>query len=115
MILDDQRLRIFRAVAECRSFTIAAQKLEMSQSAVSQCVADLERRAGASLFNRSKSGVSLTEKGETFKIFADRILKDYEDLDVVFRDYEAFASVAERLNALKDEPSFYLFKDILSR
>ena len=114
-MLEDQRLKIFREVEQRGSFTIAAQRLEMSQSAVSQCIAELEKKLGVSLFNRSRQGCTLTPEGRTFKVFADRIIKDYEDLAVVFSDYEAFASVAERLNALKDEPTFYLFKDILSR
>lgn len=114
MILDDQRLRIFEAVARERSFTVAARKLGLTQPAVSQCIADLEKRTGSILFDRQRGAVTLTPRGETFKLFADRILRNYEDLDVVFTDYEAFASVAEKLNSIKDEPSFHLFKDILS-
>ena len=113
MILDDQRLRIFEAVARERSFTVAARKLGLTQPAVSQCIADLEKRTGSVLFDRQRGAVTLTPRGETFKLFADRILRNYEDLDVVFTDYEAFASVAEKLNSIKDEPSFHLFKDIL--
>ena len=114
MILDDQRLRIFEAVARERSFTVAARKLGLTQPAISQCIADLEKRTGSVLFDRQRGAVTLTPRGETFKLFADRILRNYEDLDVVFTDYEAFASVAEKLNSIKDEPSFHLFKDILS-
>ena len=114
MILDDQRLRIFEAVARERSFTVAARKLGLTQPAVSQCIADLEKRTGSVLFDRQRGAVTLTPRGETFKLFADRILRNYEDLDVVVTDYEAFASVAEKLNSIKDEPSFHLFKDILS-
>ena len=115
MILDDQRLRIFEAVARERSFTGAARRLGLSQSAVSQCIADLEKRSGALLFNRQKGAVTLTPQGETFRLFAARIVKAYEDLDVVFSDYEAFAGIADKLNSIKDEPAFYLFKDILSK
>ena len=114
MILDDQRLRIFEAVARERSFTVAARKLGLTQPAVSQCIADLEKRTGSVLFDRQRGAVTLTPRGETFKLFADRILRNYEDLDVVFTDYEAFASGAEKLNSIKNEPSFHLFKDILS-
>ena len=115
MVLEDQRLKIFESVALERSFTVAARKLGMSQSAVSQCVAELEKKTGVRLFDRQRGAVILTPQGETFRLFADRIRKDYEDLNVVFADYEAFASVAETLNSIKDEPSFSLFKDILSR
>lgn len=115
MVLDDQRLRIFDAVARERSFTGAARRLGLSQSAVSQCIADLEKRSGCVLFDRQRGAVTLTPRGETFRLFAARILKAYEDLDVVFSDYEAFADIADKLNSIKDEPAFYLFKDILSK
>ena len=49
MALEDQRLKIFEAVARERSFTVAARKLGMSQSAVSQCVAELEKKTGREL------------------------------------------------------------------
>ena len=110
-MLEDQRLKIFETVARERSFTVAARRLGLSQPAVSQCIADLEKKTGEILFNRQRGAVFLTPQGETFRLFATRILKAYEDLNVVFADYEAFASVAERLNALKEEPSFRLFKD----
>lgn len=113
MILEDTRLKVFLAVAAHRSFTVAARKLELSQSAVSQCIADLEKRAGRTLFVRTKGDVSLTPEGETFRIFAERIVKCYEDLDVVFNDYDAYASVAQQLASLRSEPAFTLFKDKL--
>lgn len=113
-MLEDQRLKVFEAVARERSFTQAARKLGLTQSAVSQCIADLEKKAGVRLFERQRGAVTLTSPGETFRLFSNRILKNYEDLNVVFADYEAFASVAEKLNSIKDEPSFHLFKDILS-
>ena len=115
MMLEDQRLIIFEAVARERSFTVAARKLGMSQSAVSHCVAELEKKTGVRLFDRQRGDVSLTPQGETFRLYADRIRKDYEDLNVVFSDYEAFASLADKVNALKGEPAFYLFKDCLSK
>ena len=115
MILDDQRLRIFEAVARERSFTAAARKLGLTQPAVSQCIADLEKRTGVALFERQRGDVSLTPQGETFRLFAARILKDYEDLDAVFADYEAFATLAEKIRSIQDDPAFYLFKDSLSK
>ena len=113
-MLEDQRLIIFEAVAREGSFTVAARKLGVSQPAVSQCVADLEKKTGARLFDRQRGAVTLTPQGETFRLFAARILKGYEDLHLVFSDYEAFASVARKVNALRDEPAFPLFKDVLT-
>jgi DNA-binding transcriptional LysR family regulator len=60
--LDD--LSAFLAVARDRSFTKAAAKLGISQSALSQVVRELEERLGVRLLTRTTRNVSLTEAGE---------------------------------------------------
>ncbi len=54
----------FLAVAEERSFTRAAAKLGVSQSAISHTIRRLEGRLGVRLFNRTTRSVALTELGE---------------------------------------------------
>lgn len=54
----------FRCVAEARSFTAAAARLEVSPQAVSQAVKSLEARLGVRLFHRTTRSVSLSEAGE---------------------------------------------------
>jgi DNA-binding transcriptional LysR family regulator len=56
----------FHAVARCRSFTAAGRELDVSASAVSQAVTQLERRLGARLFDRTTRSVALTEAGAAF-------------------------------------------------
>ena len=56
--------RIFYETARCRSFSIAAQRLYISQSAISQCIHQLERDLNAQLFVRTRKGVSLTNEGQ---------------------------------------------------
>lgn len=60
--LDD--LRALAAVAHERSFTNAAAKLGISQSALSQTIRQLEARLGVRLLTRTTRSVSLTEAGE---------------------------------------------------
>ncbi|WP_336294251.1 LysR family transcriptional regulator [Bartonella sp. CB169] len=62
--LDWDKLRVFHAAAEAGSFTHAAQKLHLSQSAVSRQVSALEVDVGVSLFHRHARGLILTEQGE---------------------------------------------------
>lgn len=57
-------LIVFLAVAEERSFTRAAARLNTSQSALSQTVRRLEERLGIRLLNRSTRNVSPSEAGE---------------------------------------------------
>jgi len=61
---DWDKLRIFHAVAEAGSFTHAAEKLNMSQSAVSRQISNLEASLGLKLFIRHARGLVMTEIGE---------------------------------------------------
>ncbi|MEB3103605.1 LysR family transcriptional regulator [Ferviditalea candida] len=74
MDLDTRQLRYFITVAEHLSFTEAANKLFIAQSAVSQQIADLEEKVGVKLFIRSKRSVQLTPAGAVFLQEATKIL-----------------------------------------
>jgi DNA-binding transcriptional LysR family regulator len=74
-MLNLHKLEIFAAVAQAGSFSGAAQRLLMTQPAVSQHVQDLEAGLGTPLFTRGRRGVELTEagvalQGYTTEIFA---------------------------------------------
>ena len=56
--------RVFYETARCRSFSVAAQRLYISQSAISQCIHQLESDLNAQLFVRTRKGVSLTNEGQ---------------------------------------------------
>ena len=56
-------LEILEAIAETGTFTGAAKKLFITQSAVSHAVAELEKQAGTALFERLPKGVILTRCG----------------------------------------------------
>ena len=62
-MLDDFRLRVFMMAAAEGSFTRAAQHLGVSQPAVSQNIAELEKQVGAVLFDRKRGEVTLTPEG----------------------------------------------------
>lgn len=55
--------RIFYETAKFSSFSLAAQHLYISQSAISQCIHQLESDLGTQLFSRSRSGITLTKEG----------------------------------------------------
>ncbi|MGJ7497767.1 LysR substrate-binding domain-containing protein [Variovorax sp. RT4R15] len=59
-------LMAFWKVAEHRGFTAAAADLEVSPSALSQAIRQLETRLGVRLLNRTTRSVSLTEAGQTY-------------------------------------------------
>ena len=63
-VLDWDKLRIFRAVADAGSFTHAGHELGLSQSAVSRQISALEDALNVPLFHRHARGLILTEQGE---------------------------------------------------
>jgi DNA-binding transcriptional LysR family regulator len=60
------RMAAFVAVADAGSFTGAAERLDMTKSALSQSVATLEREIGSQLLLRSTRKLTLTEAGRAF-------------------------------------------------
>jgi DNA-binding transcriptional LysR family regulator len=76
--LDWDKLRIFHAAAEAGSFTHAAEKLHLSQSAISRQVSSLEMDIGAKLFHRHARGLILTEQGEILYQTAHEVLMKLE-------------------------------------
>ena len=66
-MLDVKRLRILREVAEQGSFSAAGDALFLSQSAVSQQIATLEREVGMQLLDRTREGPKLTDAGRVLR------------------------------------------------
>src|SRR5918992_5259373 len=72
-MLDPRRLLTFRAVALQRSFSRAAEALSLSQPAVSQQVAALERQLGTPLLDRRPGGLVLTAAGRLLLEHAEAV------------------------------------------
>jgi DNA-binding transcriptional LysR family regulator len=66
-------LKHFLAVARCGSLGDAARSLKTSAATVGRRVAMLEKRLGARLFDRKRTGHSLTEAGEAIRIKAEEV------------------------------------------
>lgn len=69
-----QQLRILKAIASEKSFTQASKILFISQPSISKQVKILENRLGILLINRENNKISLTEAGQVFLQYSERIL-----------------------------------------
>ena len=74
-MLDPRRLLTFREVALQRSFSRAGESLSLTQSAVSQQVAALERQVGTRLLERGRGGLRTTPAGEELLAHADVVFE----------------------------------------
>lgn len=85
-MFEDSRINIFLAVCEECSFTKAAKRLGVSQPAVSQNIAEIEKGIGVRLFTRDRNSVALTEEGKRFKEFAEQIVYWYGAATDAFKE-----------------------------
>ncbi|MXN64023.1 LysR family transcriptional regulator [Stappia sp. GBMRC 2046] len=78
-----RHLRLFLAVADLKSLTLASQKCRVTQPAVSQAIGKMETAAGGTLFERTKQGFFLTSRGE---VLAGRVARAFAILDPALSD-----------------------------
>ena len=77
-----QQLRIFKAIATEQNFTKAAKALYLSQPSLSKQIKMLEKNLDVLLINREKNKISLTENGQVFLEYAERILALSEERNI---------------------------------
>jgi DNA-binding transcriptional LysR family regulator len=80
-MLDVRRLRVLREVIAHGSFSAAAEALHLSQSAVSQQIAALEREVGLALLERTSDGPKLTSAGEALMEHGDAVICRLEEAE----------------------------------
>src|SRR4030095_11983121 len=73
-----RHLRYFVALAECLSFTRAAERVHVTQSTLSHQIRQLEEEVGRMLFERIGKRVVMTEAGERFIEHATRALREVD-------------------------------------
>ncbi|MDO8706003.1 MAG: LysR family transcriptional regulator [Sulfuricaulis sp.] len=78
--MDISALQAFLAVAETGSFSRAAERIYLTQPAISKRIANLEMQVGAKLFDRIGRGIRLTEAGAALLSGARAVLKELEDV-----------------------------------
>lgn len=71
--MENFRLKVFRTVASHLSFTRAAEKLLLTQPAVTQQIKALEDQLGVALFDRSGSHIKLTLTGQALLPYAEKL------------------------------------------
>ena len=78
------QLKYVVTVAGENSLNDAAKRLFISQPSLSNAVSALEKELGFSIFNRMKTGITITAEGEEFIGYARQVLEQYELLDARF-------------------------------
>lgn len=92
-MLDPRLLRTFVAIADAASFTIAADRLNSTQSTVSQHLGRLETALGRRLIDRSARPVALTAAGERLVGYARRLLALQDEAQLLLADPAGTATI----------------------
>ncbi len=70
--MNSTQVHCFLAAARCKSFTVAADEVFLSQQAISKYVINLEAELGVCLFHRQRGELTLTEAGtQYYRLFSD--------------------------------------------
>ncbi len=80
-MLENFRLKVFRAVAEHLSFRKAGEVLYLTQPAVTLQIKTLEEELGTKLFERRASGVRLTKAGEMLLPYAEQLYRTAQEAE----------------------------------
>ena len=111
MRLDTDSLRNLRAIVESGSFTGAASRLHLTQSAVSRKIKRLEERLGHALLVRNGKTIEPTQMGHELLAHAERILAAHDDAVASLKLRELTGTVRLGCN---DEPQIGQVADIIS-
>jgi len=105
-----RHLRYFKVVAEMQHFHRAAEKLFITQPALSNQIKQLEEELNTKLFVRVGRNVKLSESGELVLSAAQRILNEVELLKETVSDIELGQSGSLKLGVLQSINALYLRK-----
>lgn len=93
-------LRLIRDIAHYKSVSKAAQANELSQSAASQALQELERELGAELFDRTRRPLATTDSGKLVLEFGREMLRRHDELQADLTQLKQAATGTVRLAAI---------------
>ena len=79
MVMERNQIEAFITIAQTKKFSTAAKRLHLSQPAISRRIQLLEQYLDSKLFQRTKKGAFLTQAGERFLPYAQRIITAMQD------------------------------------
>ncbi|MEW9796857.1 LysR family transcriptional regulator [Alteromonas sp. CYL-A6] len=114
MAISYRNMLAFLRVAESATFAEAAEKLHITQPALSSAIKKMEEQLGGRLFSRSTRRVQLTPEGEMLLPAAKRLINDWDE---TFDDMQHVFSMRQGKLTVAAMPSFAdsLLPGILSR
>ena len=95
-----ENLKLFRDIAQTKSISRGAVQNEISQSAASQYLQEMERRLGVTLLDRATRPVALTDAGKLFYDLCRDVLRREEQFQVQLENLRGFVEGAVRVASI---------------
>lgn len=89
MAINYEYYKVFHYVAKYKKISLAAEKLYVSQPAVTQTIQKLEKQLGGNLLVRTKSGIELTEIGKRLYNITCQSIETLDNVEYKFNKYES--------------------------
>lgn len=83
-----EKLRLFHQVCQDLNISKAAERLNMSPSALSRHISNFEKRTGITLFTRTKSGLSLTKEGRALYEITEKMAQEAASISHLLKSNE---------------------------
>ncbi len=88
MSINLEYYKVFYYVAKNKKISLAADKLFVSQPAITQTIQKLEEQLGTTLLVRTKNGIELTETGKMLYDFTAQSIEILDNIEYKFNKYE---------------------------
>lgn len=98
--MDPFHLRLFRDIAQSGSMSRGAEVNQISQSAASQYVAELENKLGLELIDRTRRPLKLTEAGTLYLEFCRDVLRRFDEFDAEVGQLKSAVAGSVRVAAI---------------
>lgn len=113
-MLETSQLQTLVAVARAESFSRAAEDLNVTQSAISQSVKNLETKIGVKAFKRTGKKVVLTQEGEKLYELATNFLNEMDETLVQIKDNKDEMKGKIRIGTLTGVGKSWLANELLT-
>jgi len=107
-----KQLEVFIAVAECGSFSRAAEMTFLTQSTVSQHISSLENEFALKLLDRTGKGALLTEAGKLLLQHARRLASEAREIPLVLNRFKGLEEIVLKLGG-SNIPASYMVPELI--
>lgn len=114
MNIDMEYYKVFCMVAECNNFSKAAEKLYISQPAITQTIKKLEEQLECKLFYRKSNGVCLTKEGEHLYNYVNNSVTTINNVENKFKELRGLKSGIIKIRTGNNNAKRVLYNSLMN-